>query len=164
MSRNVSRNTRRSGPPIVVPDLQNGCESTACYVAQTFYNCCRDHITNINKRNDFREFFITSQRYWFPPELTERNEFRHFDQVLYALVNDGQVCRVVRNDDGSHGLRWGINNFQKPRSHLRNHPKKRINWPVHPINDDGEIISNTQQTTTLYEPQTPPYSPLSDDE
>jgi len=127
-SRSTSRSTSRNGPPMVVADHPNGCESTACYIAQTFYNCCRDEITNINNRNKLREFFITSQRYWMPPELTERGENRHFDQVLYALVNDGGVCRVKKTEDGSHRITWGINHFQRPK----NHPRKRINPP--PVN------------------------------
>ncbi len=127
MSRTQSFNRTRisRGPPIVVPDLDNGCESTACYIAQTFYNSCRDQITNINNRNKLREFFVTSQRFWFPPELTERNEYRHFDQVLYALVNDGGVCRVRKTSDGSHAIVWGINDFRRNRSH----PRRRINPP-----------------------------------
>ena len=82
MSSYSNSRTSRVGPPMVVADLPNGCESTACYIAQTFYNCCRNEITKINNRNQLREFFVKSQRFWMPPELTERGENRHFDQVL----------------------------------------------------------------------------------
>ena len=123
--------TSRTGPPMVVADQPNGCESTACYIAQTFYNCCVNEITKINSRNKLRDFYIKSQRFWMPPQLTDRGETRHFDQVLYALVNDGGVCRVKKTEDGSHRVTWGINHFQRPRTH----PRKRINAPqsVQPI-------------------------------
>lgn len=142
MSRYSNPRTTRAGPPMVVADLPNGCESTACYIAQTFYNCCRNEITKINNRNQLRDFFIKSQRFWMPPELTERGENRHFDQVLYALVNDGGVCRVKKTEDGSHRVTWGINNFQRPR----NQPRKRINVPnkkrkTNPV-DEADIRSD----------------------
>ena len=125
MSYRTNTRNVRSGPPIVVPDREDGCESTACYIAQTFYNTCRNEITKISSRNKLRTFFVQSQRFWMPPELLERNEYRHFDQVLYALVNDGGVCRVKKTEDGSHNVVWGINSFQRPR----NQPRKRINVP-----------------------------------
>jgi len=142
MSRYSNPRTARAGPPMVVADLPNGCESTACYIAQTFYNCSRNEITKINNRNQLRDFFIKSQRFWMPPELTERGENRHFDQVLYALVNDGGVCRVKKTEDGSHKVTWGINNFQRPR----NQPRKRINVPnkkrkTNPV-DEADVRSD----------------------
>ena len=128
--------TSRAGPPMVVADLPNGCESTSCYIAQTFYNCCVHEITKINSRNKLRDFFVKSQPYWMPPNLTERGENRHFDQVLYALVNDGGVCRIKKSDDGSHRVTWAINHVRGPKTH----PRKRINSPhaVQPIMEDIE--------------------------
>ena len=106
----------------------------------------------------------------------ERNEYRHFDQVLYALVNDGGVCRVKKTQDGSHNVVWGINSFQRPR----NQPRKRINVPnkmrkSNPVDDSdarsdltmddlddrgepltmedielGEVVPLHQQETTPY--------------
>lgn len=125
MSRTISSTSTRRGPPIVVPDRVDGCETIACYIAQTFYNSCRNEIIKISSRNHLRKFFITSQRFWMPVELTQRSENRHFDQVLYALVNDGGVCRVKKTEDGSHIVLWSDNNFHRPRTH----PRKRINVP-----------------------------------
>ena len=178
MSRRItkSNSTRstRNGPPIVVPDRPDGCESTACYIAQTFYNSCHHEITKISSRNALRKFFINSQKFWMPPELTQRNEYRHFDQVLYALVNDGGVCRVKKADDGSHNVLWGKNDFRRHR----NQPRKRINVPnmaeISPILDDAStnvvydlsedvgppLTMKDLQVEEGEEPYTPPDSPL----
>lgn len=139
MSRRINNNTAtRRGPPIVECDMENGCESTACYIARDFYNKNYHQILKISSRNKLRDFFIKSSRFWMPPHLTSRGEFRHFDQVLFALVNDGQVCRVKKIDDGSHIVLWSDNKFRKPRRRIN--PPTRDLSEIMPIRDD---ISNT---------------------
>ena len=148
MSYHTSTRNVRSGPPIVVPDRDDGCESTACYIAQTFYNSCRNEITKISSRNKLRTFFVQSQRFWMPPELLERNEYRHFDQVLYALVNDGGVCRVKKTEDGSHTVLWGINAFQRVTSG----PRKRINVPIKKRKINPVDETDARSDLTIEEP------------
>lgn len=148
ISRNDRRNTTRSGPPIVQPDRDDGCETVACYIAQTFYNACQYEISKITSRNQLRKYFLNSQKFWMPPELTERNETRHFDQVLYALVNDGKVCRVKKSQDGSHIVLWAFNNFRRQRTG----PRKRINPPVPSHSQSG---SDNHSTTVVYDHEEP---------
>ena len=155
-SRRTTRDTRRRpGPPMVLADREDGCESQACYIAKLFYRNCIHHIKDISNRDKLKDYFIKSHRYWIPAEILERGDLRHFDQVLYALVNDGKVCRVKKTSSGNHIVLWAINDFHLPTSHYRprNTPRRRINVPKR---DDEE---HTDRFAPIFPIGTPPGTP-----
>ena len=59
----------------------------------------------MTKRGQLSQFYIDTYESWCPAELT--GQPRHFKQILYALVNDGKVVRVV---GGGRFLRWAYVN------------------------------------------------------
>ena len=96
---NVS--TSSNAPDMVDPDMENGLESVSCKLAKTFYERYGASLHGITKRGALSQFYIDTYETWCPTDLN--GQPRHFKQVLYALVNDGKVVRVV---GGGRFLRW----------------------------------------------------------
>ena len=79
---------------IVSPDLKNGTESRANIIAHCFWKKMGRLLNRFKSRRSLREIynmFISSAH--FPEDLRETP--RSFNQVLFSLVHDGKVCRVV---------------------------------------------------------------------
>ena len=126
---NVS--TSSNAPDMVAADMDNGLESVACKLAKTFYERYGASLHGITKRGALSQFYIDTYDSWCPAELT--GQPRHFKQVLYALVNDGKVVRVVGS---GRFLRWTA--FRSRRAPRDSGSRPRKDSRDHRSRDSGE--------------------------
>jgi hypothetical protein len=92
---------------LVKSDMHNGLESVSCLIAKNFYENCREHLIGCTDRDSVERLYNSTFKYWIKPEIKKKQYFRNFNQVLYALVNDGAVCKVIRNPcNGKHDIIW----------------------------------------------------------
>lgn len=95
------RSTSSNAPEMVAADMDGGLETVSVKLAEAFYKRYGSTLHGMTKRGQLSQFYIDTYESWCPEEL--RGQPRHFKQVLYALVNDGKVVRVV---GGGRFLRW----------------------------------------------------------
>ena len=99
------RSTSSNAPEMVKADMDGGLESVSVKLAKAFYERYGTSLHGMTKRGQLSQFYIDTYESWCPEELT--GQPRHFKQILYALVNDGKVVRVV---GGGRFLRWAYVN------------------------------------------------------
>ena len=94
-SNNMSQNNSRSTIPFIEADMDNGCESGACGLAKTFYESQCRLLWRLKTRGELSTFYRSTFDSWAPPEVkSSPGLHRQFAQVMFALVNDGQILRV----------------------------------------------------------------------
>lgn len=99
------RSSSSNAPEMVPADMDNGLESVSVKLAKAFYERYGTSLHGMTKRGQLSQFYIDTYESWCPSDLS--GQPRHFKQILYALVNDGKVVRVV---GGGRFLRWAYVN------------------------------------------------------
>ena len=121
-SNNMSQNNSRSTIPFIEADMDNGCESGACGLAKTFYESQCRLLWRLKTRGELSTFYRSTFDSWVPDEVkSSPGLHRQFAQVMFALVNDGQILRVNK---GQY-LVW--TDPQNPANRRRNHGPQRNN-------------------------------------
>ena len=121
-SNNMSQNNSRSTIPFIEADMDNGCESGACGLAKTFYESQCRLLWRLKTRGELSTFYRSTFDSWAPPEVkSSPGLHRQFAQVMFALVNDGQILRVNK---GQY-LVW--TDLQNPANRRRNQGPQRNN-------------------------------------
>ena len=125
-SNNMSRNNSRNTIPFVEADMDNGCESGACGLAKTFYESQCRLLWRLKTRGELSTFYRSTFESWAPEEVKSSPGLRRqFAQVMFALVNDGQILRVNK---GQY-LVW--TDPQNPANRRRNQGPQRNNHHGH---------------------------------
>lgn len=125
-SNNMSRNNSRNTIPFVEADMDNGCESGACGLAKTFYESQCRLLWRLKTRGELSNFYRSTFESWAPEEVKSSPGLRRqFAQVMFALVNDGQILRVNK---GQY-LVW--TDPQNPANRRRNQGPQRNNHHGH---------------------------------
>ena len=126
MSQDTSSNTatmastERNTIPFVEADMENGCESGACGLAKAFYDSQCRLLWRLKTRGELSTFYRSTFDSWAPEEVKSNPGLhRQFAQVMFALVNDGQILRVNK---GQY-LVW--TDLQNPANRRRNHGSRR---------------------------------------
>ena len=92
---------------LVKSDMHNGLESVSCLIAKNFYESCSEFLSGCTDRDSVERLYNSTFNSWIRPEINKKKYFRNFNQVLYALVNDGEVCKVIKNpENGKHDILW----------------------------------------------------------
>lgn len=121
-SNNMSRNNSRNTIPFIEADMDNGCESGACGLAKTFYESQCRLLWRLKTRGELSTFYRSTFDSWVPDEVkSSPGLHRQFAQVMFALVNDGQILRVNK---GQY-LVW--TDPQNPANRRRNQGPQRNN-------------------------------------
>lgn len=121
-SNNMSHNNSRNTIPFVESDMDNGCESGACGLAKTFYESQCRLLWRLKTRGELSTFYRNTFNSWAPEEVkSSPGLHRQFAQVMFALVNDGQILRVNK---GQY-LVW--TDSQNPANRRRNQGPQRNN-------------------------------------
>jgi len=121
-SNNMSQNNSRSTIPFIEADMDNGCESGACGLAKTFYESQCRLLWRLKTRGELSTFYRSTFDSWVPDEVkSSPGLHRQFAQVMFALVNDGQILRVNK---GQY-LVW--TDPQNPANRRRNQGPQRNN-------------------------------------
>lgn len=116
-------NQHSNAPPFVEPDMDNGCESGACGLARAFYDSNWRVLVRLRHRGELSKLYISTFDTWAPEEIKSNpGMHRSFSQVLFALVNDGQVLRI----NNKVHLKW-INTPGQHRPRGRGHHNTRDN-------------------------------------
>jgi len=116
-------NQHSNAPPFVEPDMDNGCESGACGLAKAFYDANWRVLVRLRHRGELSKLYISTFDTWAPEEIKSNpGMHRSFSQVLFALVNDGQVLRI----NNKVHLKW-INTPGQHRPRGRGHHNTRDN-------------------------------------
>ena len=126
MSQDTSSNTatmastERNTIPFVEADMENGCESGACGLAKAFYDSQCRLLWRLKTRGELSTFYRSTFDSWAPEEVKSNPGLhRQFAQVMFALVNDGQILRVNK---GQY-LVW--TDPQNPANRRRNQGHRR---------------------------------------
>jgi len=91
-------------PKEVDPDREDGTEDGCRKLAEAFFRRYGyNTLSKFTKRGELSQFYLDTFETW-----SDGLESRHFKQVLFALVTDGKVCRVV---GGGRFVKW--NNGQQ---------------------------------------------------
>lgn len=72
------------------PDMPNGCESGSVDLAILWFNKYGDTLKCFSIKKDLTKYYELVR-----PELTKNKHDRMFQQVLYALVHELKVCRII---------------------------------------------------------------------
>lgn len=92
---------------LIKPDMPNGLESISCMIAKQFYENCQQYLVGCTDRKSVESLYNTTIHSWISYDLSKRQKKRSFNQVLYALANDGKVCKVIKNpESGLHDIVW----------------------------------------------------------
>ena len=86
-------------PEEVEPDREDGTEDGCRQLAEAFFRRYGyNTLSKFTKRGELSQFYLDTFDTW-----SNGLESRHFKQVLFALVTDGKVCRVV---GGGRFVKW----------------------------------------------------------
>ncbi len=125
-SNNMSHSNSRNTIPFVESDMENGCESGACGLAKAFYESQCRLLWRLKTRGELSTFYRSTFQSWAPEEVkSSPGLHRQFAQVMFALVNDGQILRVNK---GQY-LVW--TDSQNPANRRRNQGPQRNNHRGH---------------------------------
>lgn len=95
MSTHARNNTTNKFklPEMVDPDMENGLESVSCELAHKFYEHHSKELHRMKDREEIRRFYVSTVGKW--ASSRDGPGARHFNQVLFSLCRDGNVCRLT---------------------------------------------------------------------
>jgi len=95
MSTHARNNTTNKFklPEMVNPDMENGLESVSCELAHKFYEHHSKELHRMKDREEIRRFYVSTVGKW--ASSRDGPGARHFNQVLFSLCRDGNVCRLT---------------------------------------------------------------------
>lgn len=98
---------------LVSPTNGNGTEYYSNIIARCFWDSCGSILYKYSYRNDvYKIFYYWSNSVLYPKGL--KDYFRNFSQVLYSLVHEGNVCKVIQ----SYHIEWSYNPLECPPKYL----------------------------------------------
>ena len=165
MSTHARNNTTNKFklPEMVDPDMENGLESVSCELAKKFYEHHSKDLHKMKDRDEIRRLYVSTVGKW--ASSRDGPGSRHFNQVLYALCRDGNVCRVT--NEGKNIL-WKANiprvklvercdRLETENRELKEKLKRFC------TSQDALADDNAYVTPIRSPPGSPPGSPLSND-
>ena len=107
-SSGQSRSSSKNIPAEVDSDREDGTEEGCRQLAKAFFTRYGyKTLGKFTKRGELSQFYLDTFDSW-----SSGLEPRHFKQVLFALVTDGKVCRVV---GGGRFIKWNVQNRRNQR-------------------------------------------------
>lgn len=95
------------------PTNSNGTEYYANIIARCFWDDCGSILYRYSNRADVYKIY----EFWCRSVLCPaglKDYFRNFDQVLYSLAHDGDVCKVI----SGRYIKWSYNPYECPPKYL----------------------------------------------
>ena len=102
------RASSKNIPAEIAADREDGTEEGCRQLAKAFFTRYGyNTLSKFTKRGELSQFYLDTFDSW-----SAGLEPRHFKQVLFALVTDGKVCRVV---GGGRFIKWNVQNRRNQR-------------------------------------------------
>ena len=152
------------------PDRDDGTEKFAREWAKRFYIMNNTFLREaIRTRKTLTYFYKIWSHSKFSPGDDRPDElpFRPFNQVLFAMVNDGKICRVSMSRNGKVPLIVWLSSARRPNEQCRSNGMvseaaldRAVKTAVEEALSAAKVTETCEETIPVPRPKSPPYSPV----